>query len=118
MRPIASRTKKLITAFHFQFSNQAGWECGSCRRAGLEEKRNCGWLAERPDARERVVWARKGVATKTCPKSLITAQSVTWLEEYLVRRKLGQKGIDGLDARAVEAFLILEHEVAEEVKGV
>ena len=26
------RTKKLLVAFHFQFSNQAGWECDACRR--------------------------------------------------------------------------------------
>jgi hypothetical protein len=38
---------------------------------------------------------------------------MAWLEEYLVRRKLGQKGIEGLGAREVEAFLILEHELAE-----
>jgi hypothetical protein len=29
-----------------------------------------------------------------------------------VRRKLGQRGIDGLTARTVEAFLILEQEVS------
>jgi len=38
---------------------------------------------------------------------------MAWLEEYLVRRKLGQRGIEGLGAREVEAFLILEHELAE-----
>lgn len=38
---------------------------------------------------------------------------MAWIEEYLVRRKLGQQGIDGLGAREVEAFLILEHELAE-----
>ena len=117
MRLIGSRKKKLITAFHFQFSNQAGWECGSCRKAGLESKRNGGWLPA-DDGPERVVWARKGVATTTCPKSFITAQSVTWVEEYLVRRRLGQKGIDRLGARETEAFLILDHELAEEAKGV
>jgi hypothetical protein len=37
---------------------------------------------------------------------------MAWIEEYLVRRKLGQRGIDGLGAREVEAFL-LEHEIAE-----
>jgi len=41
---------------------------------------------------------------------------MTWLEEYLVRRKLGQRGIDGLGAREVEAFLILERELANEAK--
>jgi hypothetical protein len=59
-----------------------------------------------------VIWARKSVATMVCPKSFITAQSLAWVEEYLVRRKLGQKGIEGLGARQVEAFLILEHELA------
>jgi hypothetical protein len=59
------------------------------------------------------VWARNNAATTVCPKSFVTAQSMAWLEVYLVRRKLGQKGIDGLGAREVEAFLILEHELAE-----
>jgi len=38
---------------------------------------------------------------------------MAWIEEYLVRRKLGQRGVEGLGAREVEAFLILEHELAE-----
>jgi hypothetical protein len=38
---------------------------------------------------------------------------MAWLEEYLVRRKLGQRGIDGLGAREVEAFVTLEHELAQ-----
>jgi hypothetical protein len=59
-----------------------------------------------------VIWARTNVAVMVCPKSFITAQSLAWVEEYLVRRKLGQKGIEGLGAREVEAFLILEHELA------
>jgi len=59
------------------------------------------------------VWARNNASTTVCPKSFVTAQSMAWLEEYLVRRKLGQKGIEGLGAREVEAFLILEHEIAE-----
>jgi hypothetical protein len=43
---------------------------------------------------------------------------MTWLEEYLVRRKLGQRGIEGMGAREVEAFVILEHELAELNGGV
>jgi len=42
---------------------------------------------------------------------------MAWLEEFLVRRKLGQKGIEDLGAREVEAFLILEHELAEANRG-
>jgi len=59
-----------------------------------------------------VIWAKNSVATMVCPKSFVTAQSLAWVEEYLVRRKLGQRGIEGLGARGVEAFLILEHELA------
>lgn len=65
----------------------------------------------------RVVWATDGVGTNICPKSFVTAQSMAWVEEYLVRRKLGQRGIDGLGARDVEAFLILEHELREREGG-
>jgi hypothetical protein len=65
----------------------------------------------------RVVWANEGVATNVCPKSFVSAQSMAWVEEYLVRRRLGQKGIDGMGAREVEAFLILEHELGEREAG-
>jgi hypothetical protein len=36
---------------------------------------------------------------------------MAWVEAYLVRRKLGEIGIQRLSAREVEAFLILEHEL-------
>jgi hypothetical protein len=107
------RKKKLIVALHFQFSNQVGWECAGCRKAGLEMKRRCGWIPQALETPERLVWARNGAGTTVCPKSYISAQSMAWLEEYLVRRKFGHRGIDGLSAREVEAFLILEHELAE-----
>ena len=112
MRIDGSRKKKLTVALHFQFSNQAGWECGTCRKAGLETKRRCGWIPRALETPARVIWAKNSVATMVCPKSFITAQSLAWVEEYLVRRKLGQRGIEGLGAREVEAFLILEHELA------
>jgi hypothetical protein len=112
VRAVGIRKKKLIVALHFQFSNQAGWECETCRKAGLEMKRRCGWIPRALETAPRVIWARNSVATMACPKSFITAQSLAWVEEYLVRRKLGQRGIEGLGAREVEAFLILEHELA------
>ena len=48
------RKKKLIVAFHFQFSNQAGWKCDACRRSGLERERRCGWLGWPHDGRARL----------------------------------------------------------------
>ena len=64
-----------------------------------------------------MVWARKGVATCTCPKSFITAQSLVWLEEFAVRRKLRQSWPDQLGAREAEAFLILESEWEAETQN-
>lgn len=114
MRIIGHRKKKLIVALHFQFSNRAGWECVACRKAGLEMKRRCGWIPEAGKSPARIIWAKNSASTTVCPTSFITAQSMAWLEEYFVRRKLGQRGIEGLGAREVEAFLILEHELSEE----
>lgn len=66
--------------------------------------------------RARPVWARADVATETCPKSYITAESEGWVEEFLVRRRLGGMKLEELTARQVEAFLILEKALATEMK--
>jgi len=114
VRAVGRRTKKLIVAFHFQFANQAGWECDACRKAGLEARRRCGWLPVTAATPARVVWARKGAACESCPKSYVAARSVAWVEQFWVRKRLGEKGTAGLTARDVEAFLILERECAAE----
>ena len=77
-------------------------------------RRRCGWKAAARGTPERVVWARKRAASVECPKSFITAQSIAWVEEFLVRRRLGGLEPDGMGAREVEAFLILEQEMAGE----
>jgi hypothetical protein len=108
------RAKKLVVAFHFQFSNQAGWNCDACRKAGLEMKRRCGWLTAALTTPARPIWTRKRISTDRCPKSVVSAQSLTWLEEFFVWRKLrGEFDIDA-EARKVEAFLILEAELEAE----
>ena len=98
------RKKKLLVAFHFQFSNQAGWECDACRRSGLEIRRRCGWLGLPHDGRAAPVWARKTVAIESCPKSYITAESEGLVEEFLVRRRLGGMNFGELSARQVESI--------------
>ena len=60
------------------------------------------------------MWARGRVAAFSCPKSLITADSQTLVEEFFVRRKLGGIRLDDLTAREAEAFLILEKELEAE----
>jgi len=62
------------------------------------------------------VWARRGVSLGTCPRSLITAESQTTVEEFFIRRRLGLMNEEHLTARQVEAFAILEKELAAEIK--
>jgi hypothetical protein len=62
------------------------------------------------------VWARRNVTLDTCPKSYITAESQSLLEEFFIRRRFGTMDREELSARQVEAFLILEKEVAAELE--
>jgi hypothetical protein len=54
------------------------------------------------------------VATDVCPKSLITAASVGWIEEFLIWKRLRLDLRSDLSARQAEAFLILEEQLALE----
>jgi hypothetical protein len=94
-------------------SSQAGWKCDTCRKSGLEQRRRCGWLPSESRGPARLVWARRGVTLDECPKPYITSESQALLEDFLVRRRL--RGFDSdLDARQVEAFVILEEQLATE----
>ncbi len=74
-------------------------------------KRRCGWIQAAQETPARVVWARNGAATTVCPKSMINPQSMEWIEAYLARRRFGETGAEGMHARQVEAFLILDREL-------
>jgi hypothetical protein len=87
-----------------------------CRRSGLEKKRRCGFIDLDDSGGGRPVWARADVATETCPKSYVTAESVGLVEEFLVRRRLGAMNFEQLTARQVEAFLILDKALAKETR--
>ena len=101
----------MIVAFHFYlYSDQAGWKCDSCRSSGLDMRRRCGWRNDVDVAESRIVWGRKQVSSNTCPKSFITGQSIAWLEEFVVRKRLRQNWPEELSARDAEAFVILEAE--------
>ena len=108
------RKKKLVVAFHFQFANQAGWECDECRKTGLEKRRRCGWLGfPRMPICRRFGHVRARFSG-TCPKSYITAESEALIEDFFVRKRLGGSNVDALSARQVEAFVILEQALAQE----
>jgi hypothetical protein len=88
-----------------------------CRRSGLEERRRCGWLAAKEPKGGVPVWGRREVVVWTCPKSFVTAESQTLVEEFLLRRRLGRMDFAELSARQVEAFAILEREFSQEMKN-
>jgi hypothetical protein len=99
-------------------SNPAAWKCDVCRSRGLAEKRCCGWLDKKTPSDGRIVWARRGVVAAECPKSYITSESLTWIEEFHVRKLFGFGDVTNLPARAVDAFCTLEKEIlAERVHG-
>jgi hypothetical protein len=54
------------------------------------------------------------VALDTCPKPYIAAESQSLIEEFFVRRQLRLFDGEDLSARQVEAFVILEKELAAE----
>lgn len=111
MRAGRGRKKKLIAAFHFTREGQAGWNCGECRRNGLERRRRCGWLAQQERGPARLVWAHGTVGLTECPASFITPESMSLVEEFAARKRLGAAGFGTPEARAADAFLLLEEEM-------
>lgn len=61
-----------------------------------------------------MIWGRKHATAEECPQSLITGESLAFLEEYFVRRAHGAWNLDGMAARKVDAFLILRNEMERE----
>jgi hypothetical protein len=74
-------------------------------------KRRCGWVPAALATPPHVVWAWGGVSTDECPKSSVTAQSLSWVEEYFVWKQLRLDLRFDLNIRKVEAFLILEEQL-------
>jgi hypothetical protein len=77
-------------------------------------KRRCGWVPTALKNPPHVVWTRGGIFTETCPVSFITAQSIGWVEEFFVWKRLRLALPYDLSARQAEAILILEEQLALE----
>lgn len=59
----------------------------------------------------RPVWARGEVWAAECPRSFVTAESLSLLDAYAFWRIGGTKdGFDEMPARAVDALMLLEAE--------
>ena len=108
--------KKLIVAFYFlvadrQSANRTGWDCENCRRYGLEIKRRCGFIPPEQRGAKAIVWGRHGVQIDQCPKSLITGESIGLLEEFFAWRQFGFPEAGEMEARKMDAFLILREQI-------
>ncbi len=107
------RKKKLIVAFHFHIAAPRGWDCDECRKQHLEVKRRCGWVPESQLTESKPVWIRRQVETDCCPKWLINAQSLEWLEAFAAWRG-GYLEQGALTAKQIEAFQVLQNELVKE----
>lgn len=77
-------------------------------------KRRCGFLPAALETPERPVWVKGDAAATVCPKSLLTPQSLEWIERYYAWKLLGHGVIAPEDARTADAFCVLENEVRAE----
>lgn len=80
--------------------------------------RNCAWSAAETAASEgpAVVWARGVVISARCPKSIITARSVLFLEQFRWWKELGGD-VWSMEAKNAEALLLLEREWRTEMQN-
>jgi hypothetical protein len=77
----------------------------------LEKRRRCGWLRLAASAAQEVIWARGKNAVGSCPRSYITPESISLLEEFHAWKLIGVSDVYRLPARVVEAIFILENEL-------
>jgi hypothetical protein len=118
VRAIRERTKKLLIAFHFQFSPAAAWKCDECRASGLMKIRNCAWLPAETERSKRIVWLRRSVRSTQCPKSIISPLSHSFVETFNSLRQLRGGLTLEVDAKTADALSVLEQEWEEERRHV
>ena len=61
-----------------------------------------------------VVWARRGVAVRECPRSFVGADSVAMVERFFVWQADGVRLRLSMRAREAEAMLLLKQELEKE----
>ena len=63
------------------------------------------------------MWGRREVAVTQCPKSMITAESISLLDEFNVWKRCGGD-VRAMPARTADAILILDNELRTEMARV
>jgi hypothetical protein len=76
--------------------------------------RNCAWSTASEGL--AVVWARGSIVSARCPKSIVTAQSVLFLEQFRWWKELGGD-VWSIEAKNAEALLLLEAEWRTEMQN-
>jgi hypothetical protein len=70
--------------------------------------RNCAWSDVTTQENKRPVWGRNGVFSSSCPKSIITAESLYFLEQFRWWKQFGIGDIRSLPAKTADALIVLE----------
>jgi hypothetical protein len=70
--------------------------------------RNCAWVQIDQFAKAKAVWTRGGVYSTHCPKSVITAQSLYYLDQFRWWKQCGGGALWDLPAKDADAVILLE----------
>jgi hypothetical protein len=84
--------------------------------SGLVKIRHCAWLAENEEVPARPVFVRGRTVAFRCPKSIVTAQSLGFIELFAYWRRCGGD-LWSLDAKSADALLALQEESLKESKN-
>ena len=74
-------------------------------------KRRCGFLPVERLGESKTVWAGGGVGVTECPKSLVSAQSLAFLEAFFVWKVMGGVAWEDMWSKQCDAFLVLEQQL-------
>jgi hypothetical protein len=79
----------------------------------LAKTRKCAWLGVFDEESALPVWACGSTMAFRCPKSIITARSISFIEQFLYWRQVGGD-VWEFDAKVADAMLLLQEETAKE----
>ena len=68
------------------------------------------------DEPARLVWARRTTMAFRCPKSIITAESLGFIEEFFYWKNCGGD-LWSSDAKSADAILVLQEESVKEIEN-
>jgi hypothetical protein len=77
--------------------------------------RRCAWANGSAEPARHAVWARGEVFAMQCPKSLITVQSLKWLDEFNAWKTLGAVNLLNINAKTADAIALLDVEFRKEL---